>query len=120
MKIILVTKRLRLREFTPDDGEFIIELFNSPDWLKFIGDRKVKTIGQAQYYLENGPIKSYQQNGYGLYLVEKKDDAVPIGMCGILNRNTLDHPDIGFAFLPDYNGKGYALEIANATMTYAK
>lgn len=120
MKIILETERLRLREFTHHDSEFIIELFNSPDWLKFIGDRKVKTVEQARYYLENGPMKSYKENGYGLYLVEKKDDGKSIGMCGILNRETLDHPDIGFAFLPEHNGKGYALEIANATLAYAK
>jgi RimJ/RimL family protein N-acetyltransferase len=119
-KYILKTERLRLREFNLHDSEFIIELFNSPGWLKFIGDRKVKTIAQAQYYLEHGPIKSYRENGYGLYLVVKKDDDKSIGMCGILNRDTLDHPDIGFAFLPNYNGKGYALEIANATMIYAK
>ena len=120
MKTILETERLRLREFSPGDSKFIIRLFNSPGWLKFIGDRKVKTMEQARYYLETGPIKSYKENGYGLYLVEKKDRGTPIGMCGILNRQTLEHPDIGFAFLPAYNRKGYALEIANAMVRYAK
>lgn len=120
MKYILETARLRLREFTLDDGEFIVDLMNSPGWLKFIGDRNVRTTGQAQKYLENGPIKAYQQNGFGLSMVERKDDDVPVGMCGILQRPTLDTPDIGFAFLPAFNGKGYALEIASAVMTYAQ
>ena len=120
MKYILETERLRLREFNLDDSEFIIELLNSPGWLKFIGDRNVRTTEQAKYYLENGPLKSYEINGYGLSLVEKKDDSKAIGMCGILNRDSLDNPDIGFAFLPDFSGQGYALEIASATMIYAK
>jgi len=120
MKYVLETERLRLREFTTEDTEFIVELFNSPGWLKFIGDRKVKTTQQARHYLENGPIKSYSRNNYGLYLVEKKDDGAPVGMCGILKRESLDHPDIGFAFLPQHNGKGFAFEVASALIAYAR
>jgi RimJ/RimL family protein N-acetyltransferase len=120
MKYIIETERLRLREFSLHDCEFIIELLNSPGWLKFIGDRNVRTTEQAKHYLENGPLKSYKINSYGLSLVEKKDDGKAIGMCGILNRDSLDNPDIGFAFLPNFNGKGYALEIVSATMIYAK
>jgi RimJ/RimL family protein N-acetyltransferase len=120
MKYIFETNRLRLREFTLSDSAFIVELLNSPGWLQFIGDRNVKTEEQARHYLENGPIKSYLEYGYGLSLVEKKDDQKAIGMCGILNRDALDYPDIGFAFLSEFNGKGYAYEIASATMQYAK
>ncbi|MBC5775307.1 GNAT family N-acetyltransferase [Pontibacter sp. KCTC 32443] len=120
MHYILETDRLKLREFTPDDTEFILELLNSPGWLQYIGDRNIKTEEQAKNYLLNGPIKSYRENGYGLWLVEKKDDLKAIGMCGIINRDTLDNPDIGFAFLPEHNGKGYAFEVASATMAYAK
>jgi RimJ/RimL family protein N-acetyltransferase len=124
MKYILETERLRLREFTLNDYDFIIELLNSPGWLQFIGDRNVRNREQAQHYLENGPFKSYEVNGYGLYMVEKKEEkpatATAVGMCGILNRDTLDCPDIGFALLPDFSGMGYALEIAKATLEYAK
>lgn len=120
MKYIFETNRLRLREFTLHDSEFIVELLNSPGWLQFIGDRNIKTEEQARHYLENGPIKSYFDNGYGLSLVERKDDQKAIGMCGIINRDTLDHPDIGFAFLPEFNGNGYAFEIASATIKHAK
>ena len=117
---ILETPRLRLRTFTTNDTDFIIELVNSPGWIQFIGDRNIRTTEQARAYLENGPIKSYHQNGYGLCLVERKNDNTPIGMCGILKRDTLENPDIGFAFLPLFNGQGYAFEIANATLQHAK
>jgi len=119
-KIILETDRLTLREFTIDDTDFIISLLNSPGWLEFIGDRHVKTEDQAKQYLLNGPIKSYQENGFGLSLVELKHNKTPIGMCGLLKRDYLEDPDIGFAFLPEGTGKGYAFEIVNATMNYAK
>lgn len=120
MNYILETERLRLREFTLDDTPFIIELLNSEGWIKYIGDRNVKTEEQAINYLGNGPLKSYRQNGFGLSMVEKKDDQTPIGMCGIINRDNLKHPDIGFALLPEFYGKGYAYEIASAVLQYAK
>ena len=120
MNTILETERLRLREFTLNDTHFIIELLNSPGWIQYIGERNVKTEEQAIAYLQNGPLKSYAENGYGLSMVEIKEDATPVGMCGILNRDTLETPDIGFAFLPAYNGKGYGFEIASATLAHAQ
>ena len=120
MTYIIETERLRLRKFTLEDHVFIIELLNSPGWLEFIGDRNVHTPEQARRYLENGPLKSYLVHGYGLSMVETKDDGVPIGMCGILNRDTLENPDIGFAFLPAYHGQGYALEITQAMVDHAR
>jgi RimJ/RimL family protein N-acetyltransferase len=120
MKYIVESERLKLREFTFDDAEFIVELLNTDGWLKFIGDRNVKSIEQACTYLKNGPIKSYTDNGFGLCMVERKADGKGIGMCGIIKRDTLENPDIGFAFLPEYTGKGYAFEIAKATLEYAK
>lgn len=117
--MILETERLRLREFTIHDTDFIIELLNSRGWLQFIGDRNVRTKEEAIAYLQNGPIKTYAERGYGLSMVELKGDNKPIGMCGILNRETLESPDIGFAFLPDAQGKGYAYEIAKAMVDHA-
>jgi RimJ/RimL family protein N-acetyltransferase len=119
LSYILETDRLRLREFNFDDSPFIIELLNSPGWLKFIGDRNVRTAEQAKNYLEKGPFKSYKAFGYGLSMVERKEDGEPVGMCGILNRDTLEYPDIGFAFLPEHSGKGYAIEIVTALLRYA-
>lgn len=120
MSIILETERLILREFTFNDTKFIIELLNSPGWIQYIGDRNINTDEQAKTYLENGPMKSYEVNGFGLSLVETKNDRKPIGMCGILKRDNLESPDIGFAFLPEFTGKGLAFEIAKATMSFAK
>lgn len=117
---ILETERLRLRELNHNDAGFIVKLLNSPGWLQYIGDRKVRTEAQAKTYLDNGPIKSYSDNGFGLYMVETKHSNTSIGMCGILKRDTLDFPDIGFAFLPAYSGFGYAREIASATLDYAR
>lgn len=120
MMSILETERLILREFTTDDTKFIVELLNSDGWLKYIGDRNVKSEEQAVNYLMNGPIKSYKLHGFGLSLVELKNNKTPIGMCGLIKRENLEYPDIGFAFLPEFMGKGYAFEIANATIIFAK
>lgn len=117
--VILETERLILSEFTLADTLFIIELLNSPGWLKNIGDRNVRTEEEAQSYLQLGPLASYLENGYGLWRVERKSDALVIGMCGILKRKVLENPDIGFAFLPDFHGNGYALEAAGATLKFA-
>jgi len=113
------TKRLRLRPFTTGDAKFIVELLNTPGWLAYIGDRNVKTEAQAVLYLENGPIASYRANGFGLNAVDLKQSGLTIGMCGIIRRDALDHPDIGFAFLPEFMGRGYAFEAANATLQFA-
>ena len=110
MKYILETERLRLKEFTLEDAAFILQLLNSPGWLKYIGDKQVRTEEQARNYLQQGPIKSYSENGFGLAMVETKTDQNPIGICGLLKRTSLPNPDIGFAFLPLYWGQGLALE----------
>lgn len=120
MNTIFETERLRSRELTHIDTTFIIELLNTPGWLQFIGDKNVKTEEQAINYLEDGPLKSYRENGFGLYLVELKETTEPIGMCDLLKRTYLEKPDIGFAFLPTFGGQGYAHEIASALLVYAK
>ena len=119
MKYILETERLGLRQFNYGDTVFILNLLNSPGWLEFIGDRNVKTEEDAIRYLQHGPMKSYETSGFGLSLVELKTDETPIGMCGLLKRDYLEHPDIGYAFLPEFMGYGYAFEIASATLAYA-
>ena len=119
MNIVLETDRLRIREFSTQDASFIIELLNSPGWLQYIGDRHVHTEEQAIAYLQNGPIKSYAQNGFGLWMVALKEANTPIAMCGIIRRDFLEHPDIGFALLPSFMGQGYAFEMASAVLAYA-
>jgi RimJ/RimL family protein N-acetyltransferase len=117
---MLETNRLLIRPFVVDDAPFILDLLNTPSWLAFIGDRGVRTLVDAQEYILNGPLKSYEQYGYGSYLVRIKDTSLSIGMCGLFKRESLEHPDIGFAFLPDYAGNGYGYESAAAVMAYAR
>ena len=117
---ILETNRLTLTELSTDDAPFIFELLNSPGWLEFIGDRGIKTLDDAINYIVNGPIKSYEKNNFGLYSVKLKDGNIPIGICGLIKRDSLEDIDIGFAFLPDYEGKGYAYESADAILSNAK
>src|SRR5688572_10804905 len=93
----LTTDRLILRELTLDDAEFILGLVNEPSWLRFIGDRGVRTLDDARAYISNGPMKSYERNGFGLYLTALKGAGTPIGMCGLIKRDGLDDVDVGFA-----------------------
>ena len=117
---VIETERLVLRRLSPDDAEFIIELLNQPSFLRYIGDKEVRNNTDAVRYIQNGPVASYEQFGFGLYLVELKDTGVPIGMCGLLKRDSLPDVDVGFAFLPSYWSQGYAFESAAAVMTYGR
>ncbi len=119
-KIILETERLILREFNTRDAEFIFTLLNTPAWIEFIGDKKVKTLQDAKSYIKKSLIKSYKDNDFGLWLVIQKDSNIPIGMCGLVNRPTLKDVDIGFALLPEFLNLGYGYEAAYATLNYAK
>ena len=117
MKII-ETDHLILRFLTTNDAGFILKLLNDPSWIRFIGDKGVNTLDDAKSYLLSGPISMYSQLGYGLYLVELKEGKIPIGICGLIKRDSLDDTDLGFAFLSEFQSKGYAYEAASATLTY--
>ncbi|MGB8981402.1 MAG: GNAT family N-acetyltransferase [Anaerolineales bacterium] len=117
---ILETERLILRQFSLEDASFILELVNDPSFIQNIGDRGVRTLDDARSYIQNGPIASYARNGFGLYLVALKDTGESLGMCGLIKRDGLDDVDIGYAFLPRFWSKGYAIEAAQSVKTYAK
>jgi len=117
---ILETDRLILRQLSIEDDAFILELVNDPLWLRFIGDRGVRTLEDARNYLVNGPLAMYERAGFGLYLVERTSDGVSLGMCGLIKRDGLDDVDIGFAFLPEFRTQGYAYESAAAIMLYGR
>lgn len=117
---ILKTDRLILNQFELTDSKFILKLVNAPNWIEFIGDRDIKTEIDAEEYLINGPLKSYTDFGFGLWQISIKETKTPIGMCGLLKRDYLDHPDIGFAILPEYERNGYSYEAAKATLNFAK
>ena len=115
---VLETERLTLRRLSLDDAAFILELLNDPSFLRFIGDKGVRNLEDARQYVLKGPIASYQQLGFGIYLVALKTTNVPIGMCGLVKRDALEDADIGFAFLPDFRSWGYAFESAAAVKDY--
>jgi len=117
--MILETERLILREFTHSDTSFILKLLNTPNWLKFIGDKDVHNLNDAESYLLKGPITSYKENGFGLWLVSLKESEEPIGMCGLIKRDYLDDIDIGFALMPNFEGLGYGYEMAAGTVEFA-
>lgn len=113
------TERLLIRRFALSDSSFIITLLNQRSFIDNIRDTGVRTVTDAEAYLQNGPLKSYATNNFGLSLVSLKD-GTPIGMCGLIKRDTLPDVDIGFAFLPEHTGRGYATESAKALMAHAK
>ena len=118
---VLETERLVLRRLTGEDAPFMLRLLNEPSWLRFIGDRGVRTLEDARRYILEGPVDMYERLGFGLYATTlKENDSVPIGICGLVKRDGLEDVDIGFALLPEYWGKGYAREAASAVMDYAK
>ena len=117
---LLETARLAIRLLSEDDAPFMLSLLNEPSFIRNIGDRGVRTIEDARAYIALGPMASYSRFGFGLYLVELKPPRPVIGICGILKRDELPEPDIGFAFLPAYWSQGYALESATAVRDYAR
>lgn len=117
---VLETERLVLRKLATADARFILKLLNEPSFIQNIGDKGVRTEADAARYIETGPVNSYERYGFGLYLVLLKEGGVPIGICGLLKRDTLEDVDIGFAFLPEFWSRGYAVESAVAVMDYGR
>lgn len=114
------TARLRVRWFDASDSALIVELLNQPSWIRFIGDKGVRTHEDALRYLERGPIAMYRSAGYGLFAVELNETRERMGMCGLIKRDTLTDVDLGFAFLPSFWRRGYAFEAATAVLSYGR
>jgi len=117
---VLETERLILRRFTVDDAQFVLTLVNEPSFLRYIGDKKIRSIEDARKYILDGPIASYDRHGFGLCLVEHRESHTAIGMCGLLKRAELPEPDIGFALVPEFWNKGFAFEAASAVLQDAR
>lgn len=111
---------MRLRRLSVDDADFILKLLNEPSFIENIGDRGVRTIEDARAYVLNGPVASYEKHGFGLWMVEAKQSGARIGICGLLKREVLEDVDIGYALLPEFWSRGYALESASAVLSYAR
>lgn len=117
---VIETDRLTLRELTEDDAPFILRLLNEPSFLEFVGDKGVRSLDDARRYIREGPVASYAEHGFGLYLVLRGRDGCSLGICGLLKRDTLDDPDIGFGFIPEFWAQGFATETARAVLDRAK
>ncbi|RPH44996.1 MAG: N-acetyltransferase [Lysobacterales bacterium] len=118
MTEVLETERLTLRHATTADDQFIFELVNDPAFIRNIGDRGVRTLADAERYVLDGPIASYEKYGFGMYVVQLSESGTPIGLCGFVKRDWLPDVDIGFAFLPQCRSQGYARESASAVRRY--
>jgi RimJ/RimL family protein N-acetyltransferase len=114
------TSRLKLRTIRVDDAAFYLKLINEPSWHQYIGDRGIRTLTAAEAAIISGPIDMQNRLGFSLYVAELNDGHIPIGLCGLLKRDYLEDPDLGYAFLPQYWGQGYANEAASAVLQYAK
>ena len=116
---VLETQRLALRRMVPSDAPFMLDLLNDPAWIRYIGDRGVRTIEGAREYLETRIISAYERLGFGLWMVEHRQERRPMGICGLVKRDALPEVDLGFAFMPQYRGQGYAYESALAVREHA-
>ncbi|QRH03637.1 GNAT family N-acetyltransferase [Shewanella litorisediminis] len=114
--LVSETERLVIRQFEYEDAPFVLRLLNEESFISYIADKNVRTLADAEHYLENGPMSSYQAYGFGLNIVCLRGCKTPIGMCGILKRKELAHPDLGYAFSPEFWGRGYALEAAKSVL----
>jgi len=117
---ILETERTILREVTKDDADFILDLLNQPSFIHYIGDRNVRTTHEARDYIESRFTESYKKFGFGMWAVELRETNATIGICGFVRRDSLPDADIGFAFLPQYERKGYAFESAVVALEYGR
>ena len=118
--ITVETERLVLRPLVLEDAAFVLELVNDPSWLRYIGDRGIRTLDAARDYIRNGPMVSHAKHGFGLDLIVRKSDGAALGICGLLKRDTLDDIDVGFALLPQFCGQGYAREAVAAILRHGR
>ncbi len=114
--LLLETDRLRIEQLSEKDAGFTLTLLNDAAFIEHIGDRRVRNLEQARQYLVDGPLKSYQEYGFGMYALRLKSTGEPIGMCGLVKRPSLGEVDIGYALLPQFRGSGYALEAARRVL----
>ena len=118
--IAVETPRLVLSRLAPEDAPFILTLLNDPAWIRYIGDRGVRTEDGARDYIVQGPIAMYEREGFGLWKTALRGSGEPIGLCGLIKRPTLDDVDLGFAFLPAHRRQGYGREAAQGCLDYSR
>ena len=117
---VLSTEHLELRWLTQDDAPMMLSVWNDPAFVRYVGDRGVRTLEQARAALEAGPLKLYADFGYGPFHIKRRADGADLGICGLFRRDGLDEPDIGFAILPDFCGQGFGFEASLAVLDHAR
>jgi RimJ/RimL family protein N-acetyltransferase len=117
---VLTTERLELRWLTLDDTPLMLAIWNDPAFLRYVADRGIRTLEQARAAVEAGPLRLYAEHGYGPFRVRRREDGMDMGICGLFRRDVLEDPDIGFAILPEFCGKGYGFEAATAVLDHAR
>lgn len=117
---VLHTERLEMRWLTLDDAPMMLAVWNDPAFLRYVGDRGIRTLEQARAAIEAGPFGLYSRYGYGPFRLRLRDESADVGICGLFRRATLDEPDIGFAILPDYCGRGLGFESSVAVLDHAR
>lgn len=117
---ILETERLRLRTIDVDDAAFYYDLVNDPTWLEFIGDKGIRSLDDARTAIVDGPRAMQARCGHSLYVMERKSDSRPLGLCGLIQRDGLPAADIGYAIRPEFFGQGYTHEAAVAVLALAR
>ncbi len=113
------TERLRLRWLTLDDADLMLAVWNDPDFVRYVGDRGIRTLEEAREEMAESALPLYENHGFGPYRMALKHCDTPIGICGLFRRDGLEDPDIGYSVLPAFCGKGYAFEAASAVIDYA-
>ncbi len=117
---VLKTERLELRWLTLDDTPMMFAVWNDPAFVRYVGDRGIRSLEQARAAVEAGPLSLYTEYGYGPFLVRRRADGVDMGICGLFRRDGLEEPDIGFAILPDFCGMGYGFEASATVLEHAR
>lgn len=117
---IISTERLHLRVMRLDDAEFYLRLVNEPTFISNIRDKGIRTLDESRASIETGALASQEKFGFSFYLVEDRTTHLPMGICGLTKRDSLDDVDLGYAFLPEFCGQGYAYEAALAVLTHTK
>ncbi|MEP3301924.1 MAG: GNAT family N-acetyltransferase, partial [Roseibium sp.] len=120
MNVPEATQRLTFREANEADAGFFLKLMNEPGYHRYIGDKQISDLARAAAYIREKLIQSYRSNGFGLWLVTRMSDGEPLGICGLVEREGFDGPDLGYAFLAEHGGSGFAREAAHAVSDHAE
>ncbi|ASD69160.1 GNAT family N-acetyltransferase [Pseudoalteromonas piscicida] len=118
--MIAAGKRIFLRKANLNDAGFLLRLLNQKSFIDNIRDKGIKTQQQAEEHIEQAYLIPYQIGAPAAYIVVEASSNISIGLCGLYQRPFFNIPDLGYALLDEFTGRGYASEAARLLMEYAK